>query len=150
MHTLSSSRHFGGPYVFFVSILLRLVAAGHKVGVVKQTETAALKAASDKKAGPFSRELTSLYTRATLLGPDVERLRREGREADEDHSIMEEDDEAMYILCLCLAGDDDGGKRSRKEIKIGLLVGSCCGFALGVCYNDSLCIGGKMLQGHTA
>ena len=95
------------------------------MGVVKQTETAALKAASDKKAGPFSWELTSLYTRATLLGPDVERLRREGKEDDEDHFIMEEDDEAMYILCLCLAGDDDR-KGRRKEIKIGLLVGGSC------------------------
>ena len=136
-------------YIFFISVFLRLVAAGHKVGVVKQTETAALKAASDKKAGPFSRELTSLYTRATLLGPDVERLRREGREGDEDHSVMEEDDEAMYILCLCVAADD-GGKGSRKEIKIGLLVGSCCGLAFGVCYNESLCIGGKMFRAHTA
>lgn len=49
----------------------RLVGAGYKVGVVKQTETAALKAASEKKSGPFSRELTALYTRTTLLGPDI-------------------------------------------------------------------------------
>ena len=46
----------------------RLVAAGYKVGVVKQMETAALKAASDKKSGPFTRELTALYTRTTLIG----------------------------------------------------------------------------------
>ncbi len=50
----------------------RLAASGYKVGVVKQTETAALKAASDKKSGPFSRELTALYTQSTLLGPDLE------------------------------------------------------------------------------
>ena len=46
----------------------RMVAAGYKVGVVKQMETAALKAASDKRSGPFTRELTALYTRTTLIG----------------------------------------------------------------------------------
>ena len=51
----------------------RLVIAGYKVGVVKQTETAALKAVSDKKSGTFSRQLTALFTRTTLLGPDIER-----------------------------------------------------------------------------
>ena len=44
------------------------MAAGYKVGVVKQMETAALKAASDNKSGPFTRELTELYTRSTLIG----------------------------------------------------------------------------------
>jgi DNA mismatch repair ATPase MutS len=45
-----------------------MVAAGYKVGVVNQMETAALKAASDKRSGPFTRELTALYTRTTLIG----------------------------------------------------------------------------------
>ncbi|GFS00433.1 DNA mismatch repair protein Msh3 [Elysia marginata] len=40
----------------------RLVAAGYKVGVVKQMETAHLKAASDNKSGPFTRKLAALYT----------------------------------------------------------------------------------------
>ncbi|KDP22293.1 hypothetical protein JCGZ_26124 [Jatropha curcas] len=44
----------------------RLVSAGHKVGVVKQTETAAIKAHGDNKAGPFCRGLSALYTKATL------------------------------------------------------------------------------------
>ena len=39
----------------------RLVAAGHKVGVCRQTETRALKAATDSAHKPFSRELTALY-----------------------------------------------------------------------------------------
>ena len=52
----------------FVFILHRLVAAGYKVGVVKQMETAALKAASDNKSGPFERKLAGLYTRSTLIG----------------------------------------------------------------------------------
>ena len=52
----------------------RLVAAGYKVGVVKQMETAALKAASEKKSGPFTRELTALYTKTTLIGKFISPL----------------------------------------------------------------------------
>jgi len=36
------------------------------VGVVRQTETAALKKAGDNRGAPFTRRLTALYTRATL------------------------------------------------------------------------------------
>ena len=45
----------------------RLVAKGYKVGVVKQTETAALKAIGDNKSSVFSRKLTALYTKSTLI-----------------------------------------------------------------------------------
>ncbi|RZR91100.1 hypothetical protein BHM03_00019148 [Ensete ventricosum] len=44
----------------------RLVAAGYKVGVVKQTETAAIKAHGSNRLGPFSRGLSALYTRSTI------------------------------------------------------------------------------------
>lgn len=44
----------------------RLVSAGYKVGVVKQTETAAIKAHGSNKLGPFGRGLSALYTKATL------------------------------------------------------------------------------------
>lgn len=44
----------------------RLVGAGFKVGVVKQTETAAIKAHGLNKLGPFCRGLSALYTKATL------------------------------------------------------------------------------------
>ncbi|OXB82642.1 UNVERIFIED_CONTAM: hypothetical protein H355_003937 [Colinus virginianus] len=49
----------------------RLVAKGHKVGVVKQMETAALKAAGENKSSLFSRKLTALYTKSTLIGEDI-------------------------------------------------------------------------------
>ncbi|KAK7076395.1 Mismatch repair protein msh3, partial [Halocaridina rubra] len=49
----------------------RLVANGYKVGVIKQTETAAIKAAGSNKNAPFVRELSALYTRSTLIGEDV-------------------------------------------------------------------------------
>ncbi|KFY18007.1 hypothetical protein V491_04888 [Pseudogymnoascus sp. VKM F-3775] len=45
----------------------RLVAAGHKVGVVRQIETAALKKAGDNRNTPFVRKLTNLYTKGTYI-----------------------------------------------------------------------------------
>ncbi|QDS67421.1 Mismatch repair protein msh3 [Venturia effusa] len=45
----------------------RLVSAGHKVGIVRQVETAALKAAGDNRNGPFVRKLTNVYTRGTYV-----------------------------------------------------------------------------------
>lgn len=44
----------------------KLVAAGHAVGVVRQTETAALKKASSERSGPFERKLTAIFTAATV------------------------------------------------------------------------------------
>lgn len=51
----------------------RLVAAGYKVGVITQAETAALKAAGagSSKTGPFERKLTALYTKSTMVD-DIE------------------------------------------------------------------------------
>uniref|UniRef100_A0A8C6VDW5 DNA mismatch repair protein MSH3 n=1 Tax=Naja naja TaxID=35670 RepID=A0A8C6VDW5_NAJNA len=49
----------------------RLVTKGYKVGVVKQMETAALKAIGENKSSLFTRKLTSLYTKATFLGEDI-------------------------------------------------------------------------------
>ena len=51
----------------------RLVVAGHKVGIVRQIETAALKAAGDNRNAPFVRRLTNLYTKGTYID-DVEDL----------------------------------------------------------------------------
>ena len=53
----------------------RLVSKGHKVGVVKQTETAALKAAGENKSKVFTRELEALYTKTTLVGEGILCLR---------------------------------------------------------------------------
>ena len=38
---------------------------------MKQTETAALKAAGDNRSGPFTRKLSALYTKSTLIGEDI-------------------------------------------------------------------------------
>ena len=46
------------------------VVAGYKVGIVKQTETAALKAAGANKSKTFERALDKVFTRATIVGTD--------------------------------------------------------------------------------
>lgn len=54
----------------------RLVAAGHKVGVVRQLETAALKAVGDNRNAPFVRKLTNLYTKGTYID-DIQGIEEE-------------------------------------------------------------------------
>ncbi|XP_060066671.1 DNA mismatch repair protein Msh3-like [Ylistrum balloti] len=73
----------------------RLVAAGHKVGVVKQMETAALKAAGDNRSAPFTRELSALYTKSTLIGEDVNPLFQV-----EDAGNSSCDVGASYLMCV--------------------------------------------------
>lgn len=48
----------------------RLVQAGLKVGVVRQMETAALKAIGDTRNKAFDRQLCEVYTKATYLNSD--------------------------------------------------------------------------------
>ncbi|GAA5990081.1 hypothetical protein JCM5350_001092 [Sporobolomyces pararoseus] len=45
----------------------RLLQAGHKVGIVKQLETAALKKISENKSKPFTRALVNVYTATTFV-----------------------------------------------------------------------------------
>ncbi|KAJ2082842.1 Mismatch repair protein msh3 [Coemansia sp. RSA 988] len=45
----------------------RLVHAGFKVGVMRQTETAALKAASEGRGAPFGRQVAEIFTAGTLV-----------------------------------------------------------------------------------
>lgn len=47
------------------------MSKGYKVGVVKQTETAALKAAGENKSKVFTRKLHALYTKTTLVGEGI-------------------------------------------------------------------------------
>ena len=96
------------------------------MGVVKQTETAALKAASDKKSGLFSRELTALYTRTTLLGPDVNPPIARGRDKGEGDSgiwmgEMEKEEEGLWLMCVCEETATVNEKRP-SNITIGFLV----------------------------
>ncbi|KAL4949555.1 muts domain V-domain-containing protein [Aspergillus filifer] len=70
----------------------RLVTAGHKVGVVRQLETAALKAAGDNRNAPFVRKLTNVYTKSTYID-DMEGL--EGSTAGISGASA-----TGYILCI--------------------------------------------------
>ena len=106
----------------------RLVAAGYKVGVVKQTETAALKAASERRSGVFARELTALYTRTTLLGPDVRAGSGQGRGGEMvvergEGEGEEEEEEGLWMMCVCedVKGKGKSGLK-KTETTIGFLV----------------------------
>lgn len=69
----------------------RLVDSGHKVGVVRQMETAALKAAGDNRNAPFERKLTHLYTKGTYID-EFEGLGSSGQFSDKNG--------ASYLLAI--------------------------------------------------
>ncbi|XP_027970342.1 DNA mismatch repair protein Msh3 isoform X4 [Eumetopias jubatus] len=77
----------------------RLVAKGYKVGVVKQTETAALKAVGDNRSSVFSRKLTALYTKSTLIGEDVNPLVKLDDAVNVDDIMT--DTSTSFLLCIC-------------------------------------------------
>ncbi|XP_004308095.1 PREDICTED: DNA mismatch repair protein MSH3 [Fragaria vesca subsp. vesca] len=86
----------------------RLVSAGYKVGVVKQTETAAIKAHGANRGGPFGRGLSALYTKATL-------------EAAEGVGGGEEGcgGESSYLSCVVDESGNVGNLES--EVRIGIV-----------------------------
>nr|KJB52804.1 hypothetical protein B456_008G278000 [Gossypium raimondii] len=65
----------------------RLVSAGYKVGVVKQTETAAIKAHGSNRVGPFGRGLSALYTKATLEAAEDVGGKEEGCGAESNYLV---------------------------------------------------------------
>ncbi|GAB0492293.1 hypothetical protein MMPV_003555 [Pyropia vietnamensis] len=71
----------------------RLVAAGYRVGVVRQMETAALKKA-DSGSGTFRRQLTEVYSRGCLVNDSIDGINVSANGAGELPSA------ASYILCL--------------------------------------------------
>ena len=75
----------------------RLVASGYKVGVVKQTETAAIKATTSSASSRlFTRELTGLYTRATLIGQCLGGGGARGRGLERGATIL-----SVVYVCRC-------------------------------------------------
>ncbi|KAJ5291858.1 hypothetical protein N7478_001109 [Penicillium angulare] len=89
----------------------RLVTAGHKVGVVRQIETAALKAAGDNRNAPFVRKLTNLYTKGTYID-DVEGL--EGSVPAAGNSSPA----TGYMLCITEANAKGMGNDERVNVGI--------------------------------
>ena len=90
----------------------RLVSAGHKVGVVRQIETAALKAAGDNRNTPFTRKLTNLYTKGTYID-DIDGL--EGMENTASHAAPA----SGYLMCL--AENNATGWGTDEKVKIGFV-----------------------------
>ncbi|PON66417.1 DNA mismatch repair [Trema orientale] len=88
----------------------RLVSAGFKVGVVKQTETAAIKAQGSNRLGPFCRGLSALYTKATLEAAEDMGGREEGCGAD-----------SSYLVCVVERMESTSGVESGFEVKVGIV-----------------------------
>ena len=90
----------------------RLVAAGHKVGVVRQLETAALKAAGDNRNAPFVRKLTNLYTKGTYVD-DVEGL--EGPAEGSNGGAPA----TGYLLCI--TENNAKGWGTDEKVQVGII-----------------------------
>ncbi|CAI8604502.1 unnamed protein product [Vicia faba] len=93
----------------------RLVSAGYKVGVVKQTETASIKAHGLNRGGPFCRGLSALYTKATL-------------EAAQDLGGGEDECGSVSNYLLCVVEKSILGERKSKsgveggfDVRIGIV-----------------------------
>lgn len=91
----------------------RLVAAGYKVGVVRQLETAALKAAGDNRNTPFTRKLTNLYTKGTYIDE------MSGLSIDTDVESKQETYSSGFILCL--TESNTNGPANDDKVNIGIV-----------------------------
>ncbi|KAK4180755.1 muts domain V-domain-containing protein [Triangularia setosa] len=88
----------------------RLIAAGHKVGVVRQIETAALKKAGDNRNAPFVRKLTNVYTKGTYI--------------DETGELDQPGDNTGapsggYLLCLTESPTKGSG--TDEKVQVGII-----------------------------
>lgn len=86
----------------------RLVAAGHKVGVVRQIETAALKKAGDNRNAPFVRKLTNLYTKGTYIDENGELDQQSGGAPS-----------GGYLLCITETKSKGWG--TDEKVNVGIL-----------------------------
>ncbi|KAF2133939.1 DNA mismatch repair protein MSH3 [Dothidotthia symphoricarpi CBS 119687] len=87
----------------------RLVQANHKVGVVRQVETAALKAAGDNRNTPFVRKLTNLYTKGTYID------HAEGLETPSGPGAQS----TGYLLCISETNAKGWG--TDEKVQVGLV-----------------------------
>lgn len=77
--------------------LQRLLNNGLKVGVVKQTETAAIKSV-ESKSGLFERKITGVYTKATYMGDEL--LTGDPTINRSNLNMDEVPDGESYIMCI--------------------------------------------------
>ncbi|KAJ3987104.1 DNA mismatch repair protein MSH3 [Lentinula detonsa] len=83
--------------------LKNLLSHGHRVGIVNQVETAALKKAGDNRNAPFERKLVRLYTAATYV------------DALDSVDMMETQSPPPF---LCIVEDRKAGKGSNVTIAL--------------------------------
>jgi DNA mismatch repair protein MSH3 len=104
-----------GPVHRLAVYVRRLVIAGEKVGVVRQTETAALKAEGSTKGSVFTRELVALYTRATMdagVSIAAEMEQNEIGKRDSSSIIGEEEEEEERKKS---SGDDNNSNDTQHQ-----------------------------------
>ncbi|EKX32881.1 hypothetical protein GUITHDRAFT_148329, partial [Guillardia theta CCMP2712] len=88
----------------------RLVEAGYKVGVVRQMETAAIKAADAKRRNSnFRRELCELFTKSTMMVEDVEIV---------GHSFSPSSSSSSSVYLMCVYEQEGGGE---EEADVGIV-----------------------------
>ncbi|OAA53956.1 DNA mismatch repair protein MutS, C-terminal domain protein [Niveomyces insectorum RCEF 264] len=92
----------------------RLVAAGHKVGVVRQMETAALKKVGDNRNAPFVRRLTSVYTKGTYIDELGELENNNG-----SNGAATATSACGYLLSITESNVQNGG--TDEKVDIGIL-----------------------------
>ncbi|XP_063049779.1 DNA mismatch repair protein Msh3 [Engraulis encrasicolus] len=109
----------------------RLVSKGYKVGVVKQTETSAIKASGANKSSLFTRELSALYTKSTLVGEDVNPLLKLGDLEDAEDVVR--DTPNSYLMCVYETWD-----KQLKEFVVGVVaVQPTVGDLMVDCFKDN-------------
>ncbi|KAM8760091.1 DNA mismatch repair protein Msh3 [Acanthopagrus schlegelii] len=110
----------------------RLVSHGHKVGVVKQTETSAIKASGTNKNALFTRQLSALYTKSTLVGEDVNPVCRMGDVEDGACGDVVSDPPDSFLLCI-----SENWDKLKKQLTVGLVaVQPSTGDVLLDCFPD--------------
>ncbi|VDC07803.1 unnamed protein product [Peniophora sp. CBMAI 1063] len=86
--------------------LKKLLSQGYKIGIVEQTETAALKKASETRNEVFDRQLTHVYTAATYV----------------DALDSVDDANKSAPLLMCLAEHSLGGMGADEIVGVGMIV----------------------------
>lgn len=89
--------------------LQRLLGQGHKVGVIKQTETAAIKTVDGNKNSLFERKLTGVYTRATYMDDEMLKMQLGG-------GASRGDERGQYIICIDELAFPAGGRTTKGKI----------------------------------
>ncbi|KAL8758238.1 MAG: hypothetical protein Q9199_001648 [Rusavskia elegans] len=106
----------------------RLVGAGYKVGVVRQLETAALKAAGDNRNAPFVRKLTNVYTKGTYID-DVEGIEGAG--------VGPSGGAPATGYLVCITESNAKGWGTDEKVRVGIVaVQPATGDVIYDCFDD--------------